>query len=211
MQTFFVGCIYWYYLLLFSFETFMLLSGKFHILLFILVLFSIVTLFPSPTFFSSSYHPRAWVWCWCGSLQFVAVSSGVGFLARFAYSKVGRGGLVAIGATSVLIAYVVNYKVEASRGRSRQTSVRGTDIENAVASSADVIAWRRRGWLVIMRARTRQRATRYWVPLAFRLRRPSDILSSPPQSVEPNDLRRVVDRVITLNESEIFRLIVSYL
>lgn len=90
--------------------------------------------------------------------------------------------------------------------RLRLPVVHAPDVENGLAPAAD-LAWRRRDWLMIFRVRTRQRATRQWAPHVFHQRpRVSDILSSSLYHVW-----HVVDRVIRMNESEIFRLVVSYL
>lgn len=209
-----------------AFFTFFLLSETFNAAYFMLVVICTLHVLPLGMFFSCSGGPMARERFRSPILHVFLASVGVGFLLRFPLPNIGFEGLVAMSIILLLLTTgSASYSLVVSRGssyshylcdtsghaeRSRVSVVRATDVENGIASAGD-LAWRRRAWLVTMRERAGQRATRHWASSAFRRRTLSGLLLAPLKSSKPNDLRAVVDRVIWMKEAEIFRLVVSYL
>lgn len=88
------------------------------------------------------------------------------------------------------------------------------DLENDLVSAAPARsrAWRRRGWLIMIRARAQRRAPRLLSRLSRLLssgRSNNTIVSCQP--VEQMDLRYVVMRLAEMRRSDIFRRIVAFI
>lgn len=208
-----------------SFTCFLLL-GMFHATSFISMLLSTPHVLFLGAVSSRSGGPLARKCFRSPIIPSLSASVSMGFLARFAPPAIGSEVLVAISVILLVLSICsVSYGIIVSRGspyshsssdafghveRSRMPVVRAADVENGVASAAD-LAWQRRAWLAIMRARTRQLVTRHWALPAFRRRTLSGLILAPRESAKRNDLRYVVERVIWIKEAEIFRLVVSYL